>query len=107
MMPPLKLRENFLECARIVRRAWCQRAPAVDKDGNACGPREERAVAFCAIGAIQRICGTMSDEGHEMREALREVIGMTIAPWNDGCETAEQVASAFEEAARRAVRIRP
>lgn len=104
MMPALVMRDKFLECARIVRRAWCQKAPAKDAEGNACGPHEERAVAFCAIGAIQRVCGVLSQEGHEMREALREVVGMTIAPWNDECETADQVASAFEEAARRAVR---
>lgn len=90
------------KAAALVRKGWCKGSPARDSLGLVVGPLDEDAVEFCAIGAIQRVCRALTADGAwEARRALREVIGMEIAPWNDGiARDAEQVARAFEEAAR-------
>jgi hypothetical protein len=101
-----EIREKLLECAALIRRAWCRNAPAKDADGNACSPREPRAVAWCAIGAIQKVVNGGPEDGWELRHAVRNVIFMDISPFNDGCENADQVARVFEEAADTVWRVR-
>lgn len=100
VMTSQEVRDVLLKCAAIVRGGWCRHMPAKNAAGKRVGPRERSAVQFCAIGAIQRVCGGPED-GWEARRALREVVCMEISAWNDGiARDAEQVAQAFEEAAR-------
>jgi len=93
----------LLKAAALVRRGWCRNAPAKDADGKPVGPREKTAVAWCAIGAIQKVCGGPED-GWEARYALRQVLGReTIQDWNDTyARDGEMVAKMFEEAAKYA-----
>jgi len=104
-MPTKDVRSVLMEAAAIVRQGWCTGAPAKNAEGKPVGPRDKDAVAWCAIGAIQKICGGPED-GFEARYALRQVIGRdTIQDWNDTyAKDAEQVAQAFEDAAKYAVR---
>lgn len=99
MMTGPEIREKLLECAKLIRRAWCKNALAKDVDGKLCGPREPRAVAWCAIGAIQKVVRGGPEDGWELRSALRNVTWMDITAFNDRCERADQVADVFEEAA--------
>jgi len=96
-----EIRETLIKAAAIVRQGWCQNAPAKTARGKATGPRDPKAVAWCALGAIEKLCGGPNDGG-EVKRSLREVVWpMEIAEWNDrGYRTAEEVAKTFEEAAR-------
>lgn len=99
MMTGPEIREKLLECAALIRRAWCKNAPAKDADGKPCSPREPKAVAWCAIGAIQKVVKGGPEDGWELRSAVRNVISTEITPWNDSRVSADQVADVFEEAA--------
>jgi hypothetical protein len=102
-MNATQVQEILLKCAALVRRGWCTGAPAKNADGKPVGPRDQDAVAWCAIGAIQKICGGPED-GWEARFALRQVLGSEgIQEWNDGrARDGEMVARMFEEAAKYA-----
>jgi len=96
-----EIRDVLHQAAAIVRGGWCRNALAKNAEGKVTGPRSSDAVAWCALGAIQKICGGPEDGG-EVKRSLREVIWpMEITQWNDGrVLDAEEVARTFEEAAR-------
>lgn len=98
-----EVREILLKAAALVRRGWCTGAPAKNADGKPVGPRDKDACQWCAIGAIQAICGG-PENGYEARYALRQVLGRdTIQDWNDVyARNGEMVAKMFEEAAKYA-----
>lgn len=59
-------------------------------------------MAWCATGAIQKLCGGPED-GFEARRALVEEVGIQLAEWNDWrAKSAEEVASAMERASKHA-----
>lgn len=87
------------KAAALVRTGWCRNAPAKNSDGEPVGPRDADAVCWCAIGAIQRICGGPED-GWAARAAIRDVVCMEVATWNDTyARDGEMVARIMEEAA--------
>ncbi len=94
----------LLKAAAIVRKGWCTGAPAKDAEGRPCGPRDKQAVAWCAIGAIQKVCGGPED-GYEARYALRLVLpnfNQSVQEWNDvWAKDGEHVAEMFEKAAKQ------
>ncbi len=88
------------QAAALVRRGWCQHALAKTAEGKPTSPRAPDAASWCALGAIQKICGGPEDGG-EVRRSLREVLWpMEVSQWNDGlARNAEEVALKLEEAA--------
>jgi hypothetical protein len=98
------VQEQLRACAALVRQGWCKNNTALDAQGKLCSPRESRAVAWCAIGAMQKIANGGPADGWEMRVALRNVITDEIVVWNDSRQYAEQVAQGFEDAAEHGIR---
>lgn len=98
-----EIQEVLRKAAALVRQGWCKNSPAKDKDGKWAAPRDPRAVSWCALGAIQKICGGPND-GWEALAALRNVLFMDVQTWNDTyARDGEHVARKMEEAIRTTV----
>lgn len=103
MMAGTEIKKVLGAAAALVRRGWCKNALAKDKCGRPVGPRDPKAVCWCARGAIEKICGGPED-GWEARVALRNVIFRDITTWNDTyARDGEHVARTMEEAIRTTV----
>lgn len=98
-MPTEEDRKRLLECAALIRRGWCRDSQAKDAQGNACEPWEERAAAWCALGAIYKVTNRHPQDIYQLHHALRNVVQGEITSWNDSRRDAEEVARAFEGAA--------
>src|SRR5271170_6750272 len=72
--------EILIRARGFLERGWCQNTLARDADGNAIEPISERAVAWCAIGAVDaiRIPCNMG-----VKPALRRLEAATGEPIND------------------------
>jgi hypothetical protein len=48
---------ELLKAAQMeIMAGWCQNSAAVDPEGQEVEPTSERAVAVCAVGALERAC---------------------------------------------------
>lgn len=99
-MTGAEIRMVLRDAAAVVRRGWCKCARAKDKFGVPVEPKHPDAVAWCALGAIEKICGGAAD-GHEAQYALRNIVYMDVGQWNDLYgKDGEHVARKLEEAAK-------
>jgi len=86
----------------FLERGWCRNAVARDAAGNGVWPTDEKAVAWCAGGAL--IGAGMHHDlvsclTHPAVRRLWAVIGDDcIAPFNNRQETVEPVLAAFDRA---------
>ena len=84
--------------------AWCQKALGFDALGCSVGAADdiERAVCFCAAGAIWRVVGHHSSRVQAVFEQLNKATGGTggVGHWNDARKrTQAEVVAKLREAA--------
>src|ERR1700722_7637156 len=83
----------------FLERGWCKGYFAYDGHGDQIAARDERAVSWCMVGAIQVAeFGTGNAGCQRARDLLRSTVGESIAKFNDGQETVEPVLAAFDKA---------
>ena len=59
-------REVLSKAADLLEeKGWCQDAMALDGEGGECESWEPEAVVFCAMGAVQQVCGVTEDSPQE------------------------------------------
>jgi hypothetical protein len=81
----------------LLERGWCRFAPAQDARGDGISPTDDRAVAWCAVGAIAAAAG--SRQFKAARDRLHAAIGgENIANFNNRQESVEPVLTAFDRA---------
>jgi len=105
----MKVSEALERCADILeeRGAWIQHSTALNRRGEEADPCSGLAARWCAIGAINRVCGRdpTTDVNKGCVAAMREVIGKRakwVQHWNDApSRTQEEVVEAFRTAAKR------
>lgn len=89
----------------IETKGWTQVVEARDEDGNAIDYRDERAICFCALGALWRAAdGFESDLAVDARATLASCVHTDhIIDWNDRKRrTKEDVLAAFDRAIKKA-----
>lgn len=79
---------------------WAKNAAAYDEHGYPCDRYEGRAVSWCSLGAIDAVIDPCERHGTWwVREALRDIVGLSIAEWNDHPDrTHAEVMAAFDRA---------
>ena len=93
--------------ASILREAatlpWTQGALARTGKNRRCHPRDTKAVAFCADGAIYRAAIAYPPAIRiQAKRALYQVIGRDLVDWNDEVgRTPDEVKAKMLEAAER------
>ena len=107
----MREREILTEAVALVSRSWCQGAAARDRKGRPVDFTSSEAYSFCALGAIERACGSHVKPGEspeqEQRRRLRMAVedslglkGEGLASWNDRPgRTKEEVVLALERVA--------
>ena len=45
------------EAIKLIEKGWVRNATAIDKDENDVAPSSDEAVAWCPLGALERVCG--------------------------------------------------
>ena len=94
---------------------WCQDAMAMDREGVDVDSWDPEAVEFCAIGAVQKVCGVTGNSSQERYELLvipalnrlmefapKDSMGKTypVSIWNDHRDrTMEEVVDTMRRAA--------
>lgn len=85
------------------KEKWAKRAYAYDEKGAPCDPRDEKAVCFCLLGAIDRCYGKTpmrvrsKDIFLGVLEKLKNKVG-NVPHWNDAEErTYEEVVAVLKE----------
>jgi hypothetical protein len=95
--------EILIRARGFLERGWCRNTLARDADGNAIKPISERAVAWCAIGAVD---ATRMPWDTGVKPALLRleaaIGGEPINEFNDHQETLGPVLAAFDRAIRSA-----
>jgi hypothetical protein len=80
-------------------RGWCRGALAIDDDGKIVDPKSERAVAWCADGALVAAGLGPDRRSHPaMRRLLATIDCRDIGIFNNRQETVEPVLAAFDRA---------
>jgi hypothetical protein len=89
----------------FVERGWCRGAEARDADGNSVRPRDDRAIAWCAYGALVKavvppsmMCAGIGDGHPVYRRFVDAIDGENIGDFNDRQETVQPVLAAFDRA---------
>jgi hypothetical protein len=87
----------------FIERGWCRGSLALDATGNAVDPTSERAVAWCANGALVALGVPWSPgDAFEHHPAVRRLTvaigGEFIGTFNNTQETVEPVLAAFDRA---------
>lgn len=88
-----------MKASELVRKGWCQGTAAVDKDDRPISCDDDKAVKFCALGAIHAVW-LDSEMGRKLFKALVKLIGTEcVADWNDlKTQTQEEVVRTLEQA---------
>ena len=86
--------EVFTEAARLIRAGWVQGKLAVNAQGRQVYFGDESAVAFDALGAIERAAGDMAHS--ERAQAEHYLNGLTLTEFNDSATGSEHVAAFLE-----------
>lgn len=91
--------------ALLVEKGWCQRHPALDGNGFSVETINDRAVAFCTMGAVMRV-STLAGSHYvfnpglftRLEEELPED-WLCIPSWNDCIErTKDEVLALYDRA---------
>lgn len=101
---------HYREAARLVRVGWCQGEYATTEFDEGVDPDDDRAVRFCAVGAVLRAAGVegeptdgdCADLSKPLADYLTRRYGGSTSPddWNDAeGQTAERVAAGLDEVA--------
>ena len=77
-------------------RRWTKRAKARDEYGLIATPTDERAICFCSIGAIEKVCCRYVEQINA-RQQLNSVISMSLSIYND-THTHAEVLAMFDKA---------
>lgn len=98
--------KEILVCARELLTppgAWIQGEAAQTKDGLIVSAKDENAVCFCAVGALERCADTYA--GNTYRQAYLKLIAQgakrqgSLVRWNDeDSRTQEEVLAVFDAA---------
>jgi hypothetical protein len=92
--------EILIRARGFLARGWCQNTLARDADGNAVKPISERAVAWCAIGAVDATRMPWNMGAKPALRRLEAAIGQPINDFNDRQKTVGPVLAAFDRAIR-------
>lgn len=76
---------------------WTQYYPARDANGLACGPEDERAFCFCALGALDRATNSSGDSYDKALDTLQNFMGLRVDVFNDN-HTHAEVLAMFDKA---------
>ena len=97
------------QAAAFPHDTWIQRVEARDAAGRECYPFQQKAVKFCALGRLNRVC-QRAQAVDPIRAALSRAIsavlpaaaGNNLARWNDHPDrTPQEVQELFQQAAAR------
>ena len=95
------------QAADFPDEAWIQGAEARDAAGQECYPFQDKAVKFCALGRLNRVCSRQQSTdpiratiSRVLRELLPPSAEDNLARWNDRPErAAAEVRALFRQAA--------
>lgn len=80
----MKISHILARAAKLVERGWHRGWMAVTHNGEETDPKNPQAVAWCLIGAVQRVTKCADEERKPVFEFLEEFLGtFLIASWND------------------------
>lgn len=82
----------------LVEKGWTQASHARSYDGARISPLSEKAVCFCAEGAIRAVCGSWTST-NLATAYLRKATGTRIDVYNDAPgRTLEEILARYDEA---------
>jgi hypothetical protein len=83
----------------FIERGWCRHADAKDRFGWSIEPTSDRAVEWCAYGALRAAGWSNGDRDHPALHRLQAAINSRrIAAFNNRQETVEPILAAFDRA---------
>lgn len=89
----------LIRARSFIERGWCQNAVALDDNHRPCGVTDERAVAWCAHGALVASGVEPGAKTHPAMIRLCAAMGDSIiGNFNDRQETVEPILAAFDRA---------
>lgn len=91
------------EAAKLIRKGWTKNLLATTKRGNVIDVLSEKAVNFCALGALSHSVKTDEDDFvvNDIIRKFGDIVGMSITFFNDNCaKSAEDVAEVFDQIAK-------
>ncbi len=98
-----EVRLVYARAAELVAAGWCQGAMARGRTNRPCNIESDRAVSFCAEGAIRKAARDLREYGEEWftRKAEVRLDVDSLTAWNDERErTQREVVGALQEMAR-------
>jgi hypothetical protein len=66
-----------------IKKGWCQGANAKDFNGWECGPLDDEAVSWCALGSLWAAYNSGEDVQIVQEKICAETGWETVAAWND------------------------
>lgn len=91
------------EPSKLIKKGWCKRVFALDKDGKAVSYYSETATSWCLRGAIYACFGEGSATAGRIETLIAHKLGMEKFPlgdlgtWNNRQTSAEPVIKILEE----------
>ena len=103
-MSKTKVSTVLTRALKRIKKGWCQENYAIDKNGEDVDPCGDKAVAWCALGAIDSIIPNEFSIINDCEKTLLSMIkGNSISHWNDAKKrTKEEVVALFEKAIAKA-----
>lgn len=94
-----------MKAVDFIRKGWCQRFYAVDRDGLMVSATDTEACRWCSLGALRVAYGVNKEENPAYYKVLdilqvrTQRMGISLTAWNDATgRTQEEVIALFEEA---------
>jgi hypothetical protein len=101
-----KIAKTIEDAADLIEKGWVQGSGAVDDEGNGCHSLSDRAVAFCIIGAINRVCQNDLQTSRRTKTLLEENLtnGHDLVSFNDHGDTTKEMVLKFMRKVAKSVR---
>lgn len=91
--------ELLVQSRALVAVGWCQGTSARDAKGRVTPFGGKDAVCFCMSGAMCHLMNFIYEPHRRATAAVKKVVGLQIAAWNDKFErTQEEVLAAYDAA---------
>jgi hypothetical protein len=88
----------LIRARSLLERGWCRGVPAIDAEGWMVHPVSEKAIAWCASGALIAAGWCRTDLDHPAIHRLSAAMDGSICGFNDRQESVEPILAAFDRA---------